>query len=114
MRQSLNFDLERNSSKPKTMHFALIAFQLLGTGNMRGRPICEWDAVDKELCGRIFVSGWALFCGSIVGACVFHWLTQHVRWMHGWWERASTPIGIWIIISAIVFIVLVAFVAPNV
>ena len=90
----------------------LIPFHLLG-GVFDNRDFCGADAVDEELCVRLFLSGWGLFVGSIVGACIFHWLTQKVLWMHGWWERASTPIGILIIVSGVVSVVL-SVVAENV
>ena len=66
--------------------------------------VCDF-AENVELCKRVFLSGWGLFVGSIVGACVFHWLTQNVPFMHGWWERASTPIGILVYASIAVALV---------
>ena len=91
---------------------ALIALQLLGTNFWDRRDFCNY-AVNEEQCVRLFLSGWGLFVGSIVGACVFHWLTQKVPFMHGWWERASTPIGFLIITSGVVAVVL-WIVAENV
>ena len=99
------------------MHPALISFQLLacrgGTRSHPTRDFCQCDAVNVELCSRFFLSGWRLFVGSIVGACIFHWLTQNVPIMRGWWERASTPIGILIYASGAAMIVL-SFVASRV
>ena len=63
-------------------------------------------ADNEELCRRVFLSGWGLFVGSIVGVCIFHWLTEHVPFMRGWWERASTPIGILVMASIAVAVVL--------
>ena len=87
---------------------ALIAFHLLAAGyNFHDiRDTCAVDAINEELCSRLFLSGWGLFVGSIVGTCVFHWLTEHVPFMRGWWERASTPIGILVMASIAVAVVL--------
>ena len=85
---------------------ALIAFHLLAAGyNFHDIGDTCGGAVNEELCTRVFLSGWGLFVGSIVGACVFHWLTQNVSFMRGWWERASTPIGILIYVSIAVALV---------
>jgi len=105
-RQPLELDLHRKSCKPKAMPQALIAFHLLAAGyNFHDIGDTCGSAVNEELCTRVFLSGWGLFVGSIVGACVFHWLTQNVSFMRGWWERASTPIGILIYVSIAVALV---------
>ena len=83
----------------------LIPFHLLG-GVFDNRDFCGADAVDEELCVRLFLSGWGLFVGSIVGACIFHWLTEHVPFMHGWWERTSMPMSVLVIASLVVSVVL--------
>ena len=67
--------------------------------------VCDF-ADNVELCKRVFLSGWGLFVGSIVGACVFHWLTTKVPFMHGWWERASTPMSVLVIASLVISVVL--------
>ena len=87
------------------MSQALIAFHLLAGYNFHDIvDVCEF-ADNEELCTRVFLSGWGLFVGSIVGACVFRWLTQNVSFLRGWWERASTPIGILIYISIAIALV---------
>ena len=86
------------------MHPALVAFHLLGS--IFDHPDTCGRADNEELCVRLFLSGWGLFVGSIVGACIFHWLTEHVPFMHGWWQRASTPIGILICASMAVAVVM--------
>ena len=84
---------------------ALIAFHLLAGYKFHDIvDVCEF-ADNEELCTRVFLSGWGLFVGSIVGTCIFHWLTEHVPFMHGWWERASTPIGILVYASIAVAVV---------
>ena len=85
---------------------ALIAFHLFAGYNLV-HDIADTcgSAVNEELCTRVFLSGWGLFVGSIVGACVFHCLTQNVSFMRGWWERAATPIGILIYVSIAVALV---------
>ena len=93
------------------MHPALVAFPLLAS--VFDHPDTCGRADNEELCVRLFLSGWGLFVGSIVGACIFHWLTQNVPIMRGWWERASTPIGILIYASGAAMIVL-SFVASRV
>ena len=88
------------------MTYVLIALQLLGIRD-RYRPVCVGrDIVNVELCERLFISGWGLFVGSVVAACIFHWLTEHVPWMHGWWKRAEKPIWILLCLVIVIFIVL--------
>ena len=83
---------------------ALIAFHLLG--QIRDfHDTCGY-ADNEELCSRLFLSGWGLLVGSIVGVCVFHWLTTKVPFMHGWWERTSMPMSVLVIASLVVSVVL--------
>ena len=83
---------------------ALVAFHLLGT--VFDHPDTCGRADNEELCVRLFLSGWGLFVGSIVGACVFHWLTTKAPFMHGWWERTSMPMSVLVIASLVVSVVL--------
>ena len=83
---------------------ALVAFHLLGT--VFDHPDTCGRADNEELCSRLFLSGWGLLVGSIVGVCVFHWLTTKVPFMHGWWERASTPMSVLVIASLVISVVL--------
>ena len=86
---------------------ALIAFQLLAAGyNFPNKfDTCQF-ADNEELCTRVFLSGWGLFVGSIVGVCVFYWLTDHVPRMRSWRERAAWPLSVLLYVSMAVAVVM--------
>ena len=66
---------------------------------------CQF-ADNEELCTRVFLSGWGLFVGSIVGVCVFYWLTDHVPRMRNWRERAAWPLSVLLYVSMAVAVVM--------
>ena len=70
---------------------ALIAFHLLGEIR-RFYDTCAY-ADNEELCSRVLLSGWGLFVGSIVGVCVFYWLTEHVPRMRKLARASSLAIN---------------------
>ena len=82
---------------------ALIAFHLLGEIR-RFYDTCAY-ADNEELCSRVLLSGWGLFVGSIVGVCVFYWLTDHVPRMRNWRERAAWPLTVLVWASIAVAVV---------
>ena len=86
---------------------ALIAFHLLSAGyNFHDIGDTCGSAVNEELCKRVFFSGWGLFVGSIVGVCVFYWLTDHVPRMRSWRERAAWPLSVLLYVSMAVAVVM--------
>ena len=89
------------------MEQTLIAFHLLAAGYNFHDIVdtCEF-ADNEELCTRVFLSGWGLFVGSIVGVCVFYWLTDHVPRMRNWRERAAWPLSVLLYVSMAVAVVM--------
>ena len=93
------------------MHLSLIAIELqwLGTRGalQRQTSACE-TAINKELCGQVFMSGWGLFVGTIVVLIVFYRLTEHVPCMRGWWKHLEWPATILTILSTVIGFVLIS------
>ena len=73
--QLVDLVLYKKRCNLKAISQALIAFQLLGTV-FDVRDFCALDAVDEELCIRLFVGGWGVVYWLVVGACIFHGLTK--------------------------------------
>ncbi|AII49515.1 hypothetical protein KR52_10225 [Synechococcus sp. KORDI-52] len=93
---------------------ALTAFHLLADGyNFHNKIDTCGFADNEELCNRLFLSGWGLFVGSIVGVCVFYWLTEKVPLMRSWRERAPWPLTVLAYASMAIAVVL-WFMAENV
>ena len=65
-------------------------------------------AANEELCGQLFLSGWLMFVGTVVGLIIFYRLTLIVPFMRGWYpKRTEQPWYLLLTMTAIGFLFMI-------